>query len=100
MFDLGAPAILADEHAREAISEVASGLREAALAGNGGDGYHNGPNDVSPLETGRYWGKETELLVLKSREQAIIRILKDIVPAYDPERNGYRCDDEGAQVQR
>jgi len=88
-----------DEQSRDAaLSEVASGLREAAPAGNGGDGYQNG-NGVSPLETGRYWGKETEILVLKSREQAIIRVLKDIVPAYDPERNGYRADDGGAQGQ-
>lgn len=88
-----------DEQSRDAaLNEVASGLREAAPAGNGGDGYQNG-NGVSPLETGRYWGKETEILVLKSREQAIIRVLKDIVPAYDPERNGYRADDGGAQGQ-
>ncbi|MGE5580517.1 MAG: polysaccharide biosynthesis protein [Bacillota bacterium] len=100
VFDLSTPSLLAEEHPRDAIIEVASGLREAAPAGNGGDCYQSGPNCVSPLETGRYWGKETELLVLKSREQAIIRVLRDIVPAYDPLRNGFHGDDVGAQGQR
>lgn len=66
-----------------AAREVASGSSQVDM-GNA--------SPVSPLECGQYWGQASELMVLKSREQAIVRVLKDIVSAYDPLKPA-RADD-------
>ena len=81
LFDLSILDVPASDPAKDtAIREVVMGIKEAA-------------SSMSPLENGRYWGKGMEILVLKSREQAIVRVLKDLVPAYDPSRPA--CVDEG-----
>ena len=104
IFDPGALAIAADEQVHEAaLREVASGLSQTATGesvpvANGGDAAkENWP--ASPLESGRYWGKATELMVLKSREQAIVKVLKDIVPAYDPLKPASTGGEVGASDQ-
>ncbi len=73
-----------------AAREVASGLSQADR-GNG--------SSVSPLECGQYWGQANELMVLKSREQAIVKVLKDIVTSYDPLKPAHADDRAGGSGQ-
>ena len=101
LFRSGVLTIAGDDQAHDAaLREVASGLSQAAPSANGGDAVNGGDaanqdNAASPFESGRYWGKATELMVLKSREQAIFRVLKDIVPAYDPLKPVHNGGEEG-----
>ncbi len=69
-----------------ALREVVMGLKETASAGREAEVPADKRASGHLLENGVYWGKGLELLVLKSREQDILKILKDIVPAYNPSR--------------
>jgi len=75
----------------DAIREVMKGIKEVAPAVDGG-GTSSG---ARVAESRGYWGEGRDRLVLASREQ-LIKLLKAMVPAYDPSRAQKSGEEAGA----
>ena len=80
--------------AEDAASEVAKGLSEVAPAA-GGDASDPGGFGIWG---GQYWREGCDQQVLKSREQEILRLLKVLVPEYNPAVNGSAEEEAGGSV--
>lgn len=81
---MNSPALTGGTLKAEALDEVVTGLHETATAAGGFDDGQFQPMMFEPHEAGHYWGDDRERLVLASREKQLVKVLKEIVPAYNP----------------
>lgn len=76
----------------DALGEVVTAIHETATSAGGFEGDRFQPFEIH--DGLPYWGYDRERLVLASREKQIMKVLKEIVPAYNPSK--VQKDEEGS----